>query len=339
MKEIFKKLSSSQPISKEETDQIFSAIMGETEITDAEIGAYLMATGSRLPTSSELIAGATSLRKHMNKVDYSLEGKLVDTCGTGGSGLDTFSVSTASAFLVAGTGQKVAKHGNRAATSRSGSADVLEELGLKLDISPTLISKCIKEANFGFMFAPGHHPATKRVVGIRKKLGFRTIFNFLGPLSNPANAKAQVLGVSIKEMCRPMAEALAGLGVQKAMVVHGEDGLDEITLTSKTFVAEVDNKKITEYEITPEDFGFDRVPFKDISGDIPEVNARRIKEILEGQKSPYRDLVVLNAAAALYIAGKAETMKEGAAAAAVSIDSGWAKEVLDKVVKISNEGA
>jgi len=259
-----------------------------------------------------------------------------DTCGTGGSGLDTFSVSTASAFVVAGTGQKVAKHGNRASTSRSGSADVLEALGVKLDISSEQIADCIDKANFGFMFAPGHHPATKRVVGIRKELGFRTIFNFLGPLSNPAGARAQVLGVSVREMCRPMAEALSRLGVERAMVVHGEDGLDEITLTGKSYVSEVQMKKIIEYEITPEEFGLKRVEFSEIQGDVPENNAKRIGEILAGEPGPYRDLIVINAAAALYVAGKSESLKEGVATAGVSIDSGWARGVLDTVVEITN---
>ena len=340
MKEIFKKLSSGSSLSESETTLIFEGMMGsENQISDAMIGAYLMATAGRLPTADELVGGAVALRKHMNKVElkhFNFEGGVVDTCGTGGSGLDTFSVSTASAFVVAGTGQKVAKHGNRASTSRSGSADVLEALGVKLDISSEQIASCIEKANFGFMFAPGHHPATKRVVGIRKELGFRTIFNFLGPLSNPAGAKAQVLGVSTREMCRPMADALSRLGVQRAMVVHGEDGLDEITLTGKSFVSEVNVKRITEYEMTPEDFGLKTVEFKDIAGDVPEKNAEKIHSILKGEKTPYRDLIILNAGAALFVAGKAETIKEGVAAAAVSIDSGWAREVLETVVEISN---
>ncbi len=340
MKQLFKKLSAGQSLDEAETLSVFEGMIGsEAEISDAMIGAYLMATGGRLPTADELVGGASALRKHMNKVelkDFDFEGGVVDTCGTGGSGLDTFSVSTASAFVVAGTGQKVAKHGNRASTSRSGSADVLEALGVRLDISSAQIAKCIDKANFGFMFAPGHHPATKRVVGIRKELGFRTIFNFLGPLSNPAGARAQVLGVSEKEMCRPMAEALSRLGVERAMVVHGEDGLDEITLTGKSFIAEVKQKKIIEYEISPEEFGLNRVEFAQIQGDVPENNAKRIREILSGEPGPYRDLIVINAAAALYVAGKSESLKEGVATAGVSIDSEWAKGVLETVIEITN---
>ena len=340
MSEIFKKLSLGQNLTEQETyDFIFrvmSDAQGEEHVSDAEIGAFLMGGANRLPGVEELIGGARSLREHMTRVELGGEFKpLVDTCGTGGSGLDTFSTSTASAFVVAGAGVYVAKHGNRAASSRSGSADVLEALGLNLALNPEQIKDCITKTNFGFMFAPGHHPATKRVVMARKALKIRTLFNFLGPLSNPAGADCQVLGVSVKEMVRPMAEALGSLGTRRAMVVHGSDGLDEITTTGATYVCELNNGKLKEYEINPKDFGIDEVSFSDISGDVPSQNAKVILEILKGVKGPYFDLVTLNAAAAVYVAGNAISLDEGLSQARESIESGSAMNVLEQLREIS----
>jgi len=335
--EIFKKLASQTPLSEEETYSFIHRVMSAgDEISDAEIGAFLMGTASRLPSSDELVGGARCLRQHMTKVPLPESIRpLVDTCGTGGSGLDTFSTSTAAAFVVAGAGLSVAKHGNRAASSRSGSADVLEALGLNLSMPAESIAKCIEETGFGFMFAPSHHAATKRVVMARRALKLRTLFNFLGPLSNPAGADCQVLGVSVKEVLNPMAEALGRLGIKRAMVVHGSDGLDELTLTGKSFVCELSNGKTKNYEIEPESLGLKTVAFSEISGDVPAVNAKRIEAMLAGETSPYRDLVSLNSAAALLVAGKAKNLAEGLEQSFGSIDSGAAMAVLEKTRSLS----
>jgi anthranilate phosphoribosyltransferase len=261
--------------------------------------------------------------------------EILDTCGTGGSGLNTFNTSTASAFVCVAAGQPVAKHGNRAATSACGSADVLEALGIKLELSPEQELQCLKETGFCFMFAPFHHPATKRVVAIRRELGIRTIFNFLGPLSNPAGARFQVVGVSEPRLMRTIAEALQQLGSTQALVVRGEDGLDEISPCSATHIVELRNGEITEYDIAPEDFGLSLSQHQDIEGSQAKEAAVRLREVLSGKESPLRNLIALNAGAGLYVSGKASSIKEGVEQALDVLSGGKAIEVLDTVVATS----
>jgi anthranilate phosphoribosyltransferase len=260
---------------------------------------------------------------------------LLDTCGTGGSGLNTFNTSTAAAFVAAAAGQPVAKHGNRAATSACGSADVLRELGVNLELTITQLAECLAATNFCFFFAPNHHPATKRVQVIRRELGVRTIFNFLGPLSNPAGATRQLLGVSQLRMVVPMAEALRVLGARHALVVRGEDGLDEISTTGPSLIAEVKDGEVSHYTISPEDFGLPCVSFAEIEGGLPRVAASRMRAVLEGERNAYSDLVALNAGAALYISGKAESIGDGVGLARTILSSKAALEVLENVIRFS----
>jgi len=335
------KLANGEALTTEETYAIFERLMSADHslISDDEIVSYLTATAKRPLTSAEIIGAARSMRKHV--VAVSIREKipgvsLFDTAGTGGSGLQSFNTSTAAAFVIAAGGQHVAKHGNRAATSKSGSADVLAALGINLDCSPDKIANCIQKTKFGFMFAPNHHPATKRVVGIRKSLGFRTIFNFLGPLTNPAGADYQLLGVSSREMVPVIAEALLELGVKGAMVVRGEDGLDELTLGRESLVVEVRNQKIRSYTVKPEDVGYKQRPFEEISGREPQESAELINKIFDGEKSAYRELVALNAGAAFYICNKASSIEQGVRLAEQLIDAGAAKQVLKQVAELSN---
>jgi anthranilate phosphoribosyltransferase len=345
MKNYLRKLSQGEVLTEEETYAVFEALLKKDEqglVTDAQIGAYLFATGCREPRSTELIGAARSLRAHMIKVDLSqvLPGvELLDTCGTGGSGLNTFNTSTVVALVCAAAGQPVAKHGNRGATSSSGSADLLEALGVKCDLAPQHIALCCKETNFCFMFAPKHHPATARVGRIRRELGFRTIFNFLGPLVNPADAAYQLLGVSKKSMVPAIAQALCALGAKRAMVVHGDDGQDEITLCGKTLVNEVEAGEIREYTISPDEFGFTCVQFEQVQGSMPVEAAERVREILAGKSSPYRDLILLNAGAALYLCGRSKSIAEGITQAKSCLDSSRAVNVLNKVIEETNRYA
>ncbi len=339
MIEFLKRLAKGEVLSEAETYQIFSSFMGQEQDapTDAQIAAYLYATSVRRPSSDELAGGVRALRDHMTEVSVPSAGALLDTCGTGGSGYDTFNTSTLSAFVVAAAGQPVAKHGNRGATSRCGSADLLEALGLRMDLSPEALSTCLEQTNFCFMFAPAHHAATARVAKLRKQLGFRTMFNFLGPLCNPAGAALQLLGVSNGEMLEVMAETLAKTGTQRALVVRGEDGIDEISVCEKTKVLELVDGGIKEYEITPEQFGISRAKIEDVLGAPPAEAATRAKELLLGQSSPYRDIVAINAGAALYVAQKAATIEEGYQQAGEILSSGEAYKVLEAVVEFCNQ--
>jgi anthranilate phosphoribosyltransferase len=337
MIELLKSLQSKAP-TYEQTKEIFSLLIedGENSATDAQIGAYLFSTATREIHADELFAAAQALRSAMVSLPVSSDEGILDTCGTGGSGLDTFNTSTISAFVCLGAGCRVAKHGNRAATSRTGSADVLEALGLRLNLEPKDLLRMFDESGFCFMFAPNHHPATKRVAGIRRQLGVRTIFNFLGPLCNPASARYQVLGVSKQSMMRPMIEALARLGSKRVMVVRGRDGLDEITLSASTDVLELRDDKISSYEISPEDFGYARVLPEELRGYEPEEAARISRDILNGQAGPLRDLVCLNAAASLYVLGVVPSLEQGIAVASQSIDSGSALSALERTISVSN---
>lgn len=323
-------LVSGRALSAEQTEDVFEKFLSDRNATDAQIAAYLSFTAVRLPTSAELVGAVRCMRRHMIKVD--LPGlKLLDTCGTGGSGYDSFNTSTVAALVAAAAGQPVAKHGNRAATSRCGSADILAAAGVSFDITPQEMGECLKKTGFGFFFAPAHHPATKRAGAIRRELGFRTIFNFLGPLSNPAGTQFQLLGVSNPKMVPVLAQAIAELGAERAMVVCGEDGLDEITLTGPTIAAEVSSGSVRPLTLTPEEFGLSRAPIEEILGGEPSRALELVADVLDGKPSSRRSLVELNAGAALYVAGKAATVLAGVELAREILVSGAAKRVLEQV--------
>lgn len=305
------------------------------EVTDSQLAAFLTALHIKGETVAEIVGAARVMRAKAEKLNIKAT-PLVDTCGTGGGKADTFNISTASALVAAGAGVNIAKHGNRAVSSQSGSADVLKCLGVNLDASLPTVKRCVEKAGIGFLFAPLMHKAMKHAAGVRKELGFRTIFNLLGPLTNPANAEAQVLGVFDAKWVQPMAEVLADLGCSHALVVHGADGLDEITLTGESHIAELKKGKIKNYKIDPDELGLEMCFSEDLKGGTPEENAAMIEGILKSQTGPKRDIVVLNAAAAIYVAGKAKSIELGVACAIESIDSGKALEKLKDLCKISN---
>ncbi len=304
--------------------------------TDIELAGFLAALRARGETVEEIAAAASEMRSRALAVDAPDEA--IDTAGTGGDGADTYNISTAAALIIAGAGVPVAKHGNKAASSKSGSSEVLEALGVKLDIPPALISRCIREANIGFMFAALHHGAVRHAATARKALGVRTMFNVLGPLSNPAGAKRQLLGVFSRDLLRPVAEVLPRLGVLSAWVVHGEDGLDELTTTTHTYVAELRDGVVREFTISPADAGLPLAAAHDLKGGDPSENAAAIKRLLDGEHGAYRDVAVLNAAAALVVSNVAADLKDGARRAEEAIDSGAAASALAKLAEISNSG-
>lgn len=325
--------TSGEPLSADEMREAMNALFSG-EASDIEIAGFLCALRSRGETVEEIAAAAMAMRDHALKVDAPDD--VIDTCGTGGDGAGTYNISTAAALIVAGCGVKVAKHGNKALSSKSGSSEVLETLGLKLDISPEQIVRCIERANVGFMFAALHHKAVGHVAAARKALGVRTMFNVLGPLSNPAGAKRQVMGVFARDLVRPIAEVMPHLGVTRAWVVHGSDGLDELTTTGVSYVAELKDGIVTEFEVTPEDAGLPRAKAADLEGGDPSENAAELWHLLGGKKSAYRDITVLNAAAALIVADKAKDLDEAARMAEYSIDDGAAREALIKLTATSN---
>ncbi|MGI8638666.1 MAG: anthranilate phosphoribosyltransferase [Pyrinomonadaceae bacterium] len=312
----------------------------EGEATDAQISAALVALAIKGETIEELAGMAEAMRTHSVKIN-SIHEKFIDTAGTGSSRVKTFNVSTAAAFVIAGAGLPVAKHGSRAATSKSGSADVLSALGVNVSASKETSEKCLNEIGICFMFAPLYHASTARVAAVRRELGVHTTFNLLGPMTNPANAPFQIMGVWHRALVEPIARTLSALGIKKAWVVHGFDGLDEITVSDKTFVAEVLNGEVKLFEISPEEFGFERVSVEDLEnlrGGNPEQNAKIIKEVLEGKrKDAAYSLVVLNAAAAIYIGGKADNLEEAVKLAATSLESGKALEKLEKLIEKTKE--
>ncbi|HTZ96448.1 MAG TPA: anthranilate phosphoribosyltransferase [Terriglobales bacterium] len=334
-----------QSLSREEARGVMAEILAG-KCTDAQIAALLVALSMKGETVEEIVgfaeairAEATSLRIHEDStVDVSGTERdaLVDTCGTGGDASGTFNISTATAIVAAGVGVRVAKHGNRSVTSKCGSADVMEALGIRIDLPPAQIAACLEKVGLAFLFAPAMHSAMKYVQPARRELRLRTVFNLLGPLTNPAHASAQVVGVYSVDLVEKLAEALSMLGLKRAMVVHGLDGLDEITITGATRLAEVRDGKVKTYEVTPEEFGMSRGSLQDISGGDAEENAAIIREILAGKKSARRDVVLLNAAAALVTAGRAEHLTEAVPLAAKAIDSGMAAEKLAALVKFTN---
>ncbi len=319
-------------------DEIRSAleIMTDGHASAAQMGAFLMALRVRGESVDEITGAAQMMRAKMNRV--TAPAGAVDIVGTGGDGTGTFNVSTASSLVAAGAGIKIAKHGNRSVSSLAGASDVLGALGVKLDIGPEMVSKAIEGAGVGFMWAPMHHPAMKHWAPIRAELGIRTIFNLLGPVSNPAGVTRQVLGVFSREWVEPIAQVLRNLGSEHVWVVHGHDGLDELTTTGATTVAELKNGKITVFEVTPADAGLPPAKLADLKGGDAAFNAAAMRDLLGGKKGPFRDIVLLNTAAALIVGGKASSLTDGVALAVHSIESGAARAALDKLIAITNAG-
>lgn len=321
------------PLTRAEAESAFNIIM-EGEATAAQTGGFLMALRTRGEVVDEFAAAATVMRAKCKPVKA--PAGAMDIVGTGGDGKSTLNISTATAIVTAGAGVVVAKHGNRNLSSKSGTADALGELGVNVMVGPEVVELAIQEAGIGFMMAPMHHPAVKHVMPARIELGTRTIFNILGPLTNPAGVKRQLTGAFSRAMIRPMAETLLELGSEKAWLVHGSDGTDEISICGATWVAALEHGKVTDTEIGPEDAGLPVHPFSKIVGGTPAENAAALRALLDGEKSAYRDAVLLNAAAALVVADKASDLKQGVEMAVQSIDSGAAKEKLRKLAELTS---
>ncbi len=302
------------------------------EATDSQIGGLLAALRTRGETASELAAFARTMEEYSVRVRPTVEGPLVDTCGTGGDGMATFNISTGAALVAAGAGVAVAKHGNRAVSSQCGSGDVLEALGARLTLDPETAGRALAGAGIVYLHAPDHHPAVRQAAEVRRELGIRTVFNLLGPLLNPAGATAQLLGVYDPALVVPVAEALAALGRDRAFVVHG-DGLDELTTTGETLVAELDRGRVRTMTVTPEEFGLARVPRAALAGGGPDENARILLRVLAGEEGAARDVVLLNAAAACVLGGKGAHIAAGLTAAEAAIDSGGALDRLERLVR------
>jgi anthranilate phosphoribosyltransferase len=327
-------VASGEHLTADHASAVLDEIM-EGRAGEVQTAAFLVALRAKGETVPELIGLARTMRRLAASVSAGRD-DLFDTAGTGG-GPSTFNVSTTAALVAAGAGRAVAKHGNRSATSRSGSADMLEALGVRIDLDPDGVARCIEEIGFGFMFAPRHHAAMKHVVPVRKELAVRTIFNFLGPLTNPAGAERQLLGVSDRRYQETIAEALAGLGTEHALVVSAEDGVDELSVTSRTRVIEVRDGTTEEWFAEPEDYGLSRAHLDDVAGGAPEDNAAVAERVLEGERGPAADLVAFNAGAAIFVAGGADDLRAGIERARESIESGAAREVLARLVALSDE--
>jgi anthranilate phosphoribosyltransferase len=327
------KVAAGKTLTQMEAAQAFEVIMSGAA-TDAQVGALLMGLRVRGETIDEIAGAARALRAVALPV-RAPEGA-IDTCGTGGDAKGTHNISTCAAFVVAGAGVPVAKHGNRSISSRSGSADVLAALGVNVECGPETVARCIEQCGLGFMFAPVHHPSIRHVTKVRRELGIRTIFNLLGPLTNPAGTKYQLVGVFAEEWVEPIARVLGLLGVERAWVVHGADGLDELTTTGISDVAVLDRGKVSTFKLSPRNAGLPDARPEDLTGGDATENAAHIRAVLQGNRGPLRDIVLLNAAAALLVAGNANSLREGVALAAESIDSGKAKAVLDALVELSH---
>lgn len=328
------KIVEGENLSISEMIEVMNEIM-EGRATQSQIASFITAIRIKVESVDEITGAATVMREKSTKIDGG-EGVIVDTCGTGGDGANTFNISTACAFVVAGCGVKVAKHGNRAVSSNSGSADVLKALGVNIEAEVTVVEKCIKEAGIGFLFAPLLHGAMKYAMPVRKEIGIRTIFNLLGPLTNPAGATRQLLGVYDPSLTEVIAKVLLKLGSEKAFVVHGDDGLDEITVTGKTRISELDNGSVKTYEIEPEDFGIKRASIEDIKGGDSALNAEIIEKIFNGEEGPRADIVALNAGAAIAVSGVAYSINDGYIMAKESLKNGMAKTKLEELKKITN---
>ena len=335
IQQIINQLVDGKDLTEETAQEVMQKIMSG-QVTDAQIVAFLIALRLKGETTEEIIGCANAMRDKANKICPVAE-NLVDTCGTGGDQPGTFNISTVSALVTAGASVPVAKHGNKAVSSKCGSADILEALGVNIKLEPKQVEECINKVGIGFMFAPNFHPAMKHVAPVRKEMGIRTIFNILGPLTNPASAKFQVMGVFKPRLTEPLAKVLGGLGSGHVLVVHGLDGLDEISITDETQVSELLNGQVKTYKIKPEDFDMPRADLKDISADSIEENLQLAMSVLRGQTGPARDVVLLNAGAAIYVSGKVDTMQEGAQLARESIDSGKARKKLEELREFTNQ--
>lgn len=348
IKDSISKIVRLQNLTETEAAQAMTEIM-TGEATEAQIASFITALRMKGETSDEITGCAKVMKKFATPirvrslVDIDREDineddeTVIDTCGTGGDGTNTFNVSTATAFVVCACGLRVAKHGNRSVSSACGSADVLEALGVNLNVTPEKVEECLSKIGIGFLFAPSLHGAMKFAIGPRRQIGIRTIFNLLGPLTNPADATAQVLGVYDEKLVEVMAKVLKNLGSRKAWVVHGEDGLDEISISSDTLVAELSDDKVRTFKINPDDYGIKRSFLLDIKGGTAVENAIIIRKILSGEAGPKRDIVLLNPAAGLFVGGKAKDIQQGLKLAGEAIDSGKAKEKLELLIKITNE--
>jgi anthranilate phosphoribosyltransferase len=335
MKPLLAKVAGGDTLTAGEAEAAFDIIMSG-DATPAQIGAFLMALRVRGETVNEITGAVSIMRAKALKV--SAPADAIDVVGTGGDASGTFNISTSASLVVAACGVPVAKHGNRALSSKSGAADVLVALGVDIDADMALVERSIREAGIGFLMAPRHHSAMRHVAGPRTELGTRTIFNLLGPLSNPAGVTRQFTGAFARQWIEPMAQVLGNLGCDRAWVVHGSDGLDEMTTTGPSYVAELKDGKVATFEVTPEDAGVARATPSDLKGGTPEENAKALRALLDGAPGPYRDVVLYNGAGALVVAGKAATLTEGVALAADAIDSGRAKATLEKLIAITNSG-
>ena len=333
IREAIATLVSGHSLTTDEAKSVMEEIM-EGTATHGQIAAFATALRLKGETVEEIVGLAKTMRD--KAVHVKVEGPLVDTCGTGGDTADTFNISTATALVAAGAGLKVAKHGGRAVSSRSGSADVLEALGVKIELNAEQVQQCLNQIGIGFMFAPVFHPALKYAAPVRKEIGIRTVFNILGPLTNPAGAQAQVLGVAEKALADKMALVLKGLGCRRALVVHGEDGMDEITITGMTRACELkEDGHIEDYFISPEDFGMSRAQPESVKGGNAAENADLLRAIFNGEMGSRRDVVLMNAAAVLLVGGKAKTLKQGVALAAEAVDNGSVKAKLEQLIEFS----
>ena len=335
IQQAIKSVIAKQNLNEDQMHDVMNSIMtGQT--TDAQIGAFLIGLSMKGETIEEITASAKVMRALATPVEIGNSDYLVDTCGTGGDGLGLFNISTASAFVVAAAGGKVAKHGNRSISSKSGSADVLESAGVNLDLSPRIIGQCVEEIGVGFMFAPAHHSAMKHAIGPRKELAVRTIFNVLGPLTNPAKAPNQVMGVYDKSLIEPIANVLKELGSRHVMVVHSADGLDELSIADKTYVAELKEGVVTTYTIYPEELGLVLGDLNDIKADDAKDSLNIIKDAFSGKEGAARDIISLNAGAAIYVCGLTNSLMSGIERSRLALSDGSAQQKLDDYIKISN---
>lgn len=335
LKALMNRVATGKPLSATEMGDAFEALMSD-EALPTQRAAFLMALRARGETISELTGAAQLLRSKM--VPVTAPDDAVDIVGTGGDGHGTYNVSTCAALVAAGAGLNVAKHGNRSVSSKSGASDVLQALGVKVDVGPEVVSRAIKDAGVGFMWAPMHHPAMKHWAPVRADLGVRTIFNMIGPICNPASVKRQIVGVFDRTWLEPMAHALKNIGVERACVVCGSDGMDELTTTGPSHVAELRDGEISQFDITPEEAGLARVSIDALKGGDAEVNATAIRDVLGGASNAFREIVLFNAGAALMVGGKAENVADGVTIAAKSIDNGAASAALQKLIDVSNAG-
>jgi len=330
IREAIARLLERKSLSAEEAEGVMGEIM-HGEATPAQIAGYLTALRMKGETVEEIVGSARAMKAHAIRVEVGREG-LVDTCGTGGDGAHTFNISTTAALVVAGAGLPVAKHGNRSASSRCGSADLMEALGVKIDLGPQQVARCIEEVGMGFLFAPHFHPAMKHAAPVRKELGVRTIFNILGPLVNPASPSIQLLGVFSAELTAPLAQVLSQLGTRRALVVHSADGLDELSTTGPNQISELEGGRVRTYAQDPQELGLPRARIQDLVGGGVEENCRITLAVLGGEKGPRRDVVLLNAGAVLYAAGKAPDLRHSLGLAAWAVDSGAARKKLEELV-------